>query len=203
MEGYWCYWHGGKGYSGVGLHVSKTIAPERPAFSHPEFDYENRIVDRRSDDVGDLTVASVYVPNGGKDFPAKMQFLEAMDAYAASFQARRPAARALRRHERRPDRPRRASEGAQAARDRPAPRGARAPRADHRPRAGRRRPRARSRQRRPVHLVGAVAEHAAAQHRLAARLRARERSRSQRRPPRARCRKTSARATTRRCGDVS
>src|SRR5687768_4546105 len=23
MEGYWCYWHGFKGYSGVGLHVSK------------------------------------------------------------------------------------------------------------------------------------------------------------------------------------
>ena len=28
MEGYWCYWHGGKGYSGVGLHVSKAVAPE-------------------------------------------------------------------------------------------------------------------------------------------------------------------------------
>ena len=25
-EGYWYYWHGGKGYSGVGLHVSKAIA---------------------------------------------------------------------------------------------------------------------------------------------------------------------------------
>ena len=44
MEGYWCYWHGGKGYSGVALHVSKAFAPERPAFSHPAFDYENRIV---------------------------------------------------------------------------------------------------------------------------------------------------------------
>ena len=84
MEGYWCYWHGGKGYSGVALHVSKTFAPERPAFAHPAFDYENRIV---SVDVGDLTVASIYVPNGGKDFPGKMKFLEAMDAYAASFEA--------------------------------------------------------------------------------------------------------------------
>jgi exodeoxyribonuclease-3 len=83
MEGYWCYWHGGKGYSGVGLHVSKTFSPERPAFTHPSFDYENRIV---AIEVRDLTVASVYVPNGGKDFPAKMKFLEAMDAYAASFQ---------------------------------------------------------------------------------------------------------------------
>jgi exodeoxyribonuclease-3 len=36
-------------------------------------------------DVGDLTVASIYVPNGGKDLPAKMRFLEALDAYAASF----------------------------------------------------------------------------------------------------------------------
>jgi exodeoxyribonuclease-3 len=84
MEGYWCYWHGGKGYSGVALHVSKTFAPEQPAFAHPAFDYENRIA---SVDVGDLTVATIYVPNGGKDFPGKMKFLEAMDAYAASFQA--------------------------------------------------------------------------------------------------------------------
>jgi exodeoxyribonuclease III len=32
-----------------------------------------------------VTVASIYVPNGGKDFPAKMRFLEALDDYAASF----------------------------------------------------------------------------------------------------------------------
>jgi exodeoxyribonuclease-3 len=83
MEGYWCYWHGGKGYSGVGLHVAKAFAPERPEFVHPEFNYENRIA---AVDVGDLTIASVYVPNGGKDFPAKMRFLEAMNAYATSFQ---------------------------------------------------------------------------------------------------------------------
>ena len=88
IEGYWCYWHGGKGYSGVALHVSTAIAPERPAFSHPDFDYENRIaaVDLETP-FGALTVASVYVPNGGKDFPAKMKFLEAMDTYAASCQA--------------------------------------------------------------------------------------------------------------------
>jgi exodeoxyribonuclease-3 len=84
IEGYWCYWHGGKGYSGVALHVSKTFSPERPTFVHPAFDYESRVATVM---VGDLTVASVYVPNGGKDFAAKMQFLEAMDAYAASFQA--------------------------------------------------------------------------------------------------------------------
>jgi exodeoxyribonuclease III len=84
MEGYWCYWHGGKGYSGVALHVSKTFAPDRPAFAHPAFDYEHRIV---TVDLADITVASVYVPNGGKDFPAKMQFLDAMDAYAEQMRA--------------------------------------------------------------------------------------------------------------------
>jgi exodeoxyribonuclease III len=88
MEGYWCYWHGNKGYSGVALHVSKAAAPDRPAFAHPPFDFENRIVtvDLQTS-AGDATVASVYAPNGGKDFPAKMRFLEAMDEYAASFQA--------------------------------------------------------------------------------------------------------------------
>jgi exodeoxyribonuclease-3 len=80
LEGYWCYWHGGKGYSGVGLHVSKRIAPERPAFEHPAFDYENRIVLVR---LPALTAVSVYVPNGGKDFPAKVRFLSALEQFAA------------------------------------------------------------------------------------------------------------------------
>ena len=84
MEGYWCYWHGGKGYSGVGLHVSKTIAPERPLFSHPDFDFENRFVEAALP--SGVTVASIYVPNGGKDFPAKVTFLEALDAYASNLQ---------------------------------------------------------------------------------------------------------------------
>ncbi len=84
LEGYWCYWHGEKGYSGVGLHVRKSTFPERPAFSHPPFDLENRVVTAQ---MGTLTVASVYVPNGGKDFPGKMRFLEAMESYAGSFRA--------------------------------------------------------------------------------------------------------------------
>jgi exodeoxyribonuclease-3 len=86
MENYWCYWHGGKGYSGVGLHVSRSFAADRPAFSHPEFNFENRMAAVELE-MGDLTVASIYVPNGGKDFPAKMKFLEALDDYAASFAA--------------------------------------------------------------------------------------------------------------------
>src|ERR1051325_6518066 len=87
IEGYWCYWHGGKGYSGVGLHVAKAFAPDRPIFSHPQFDYETRIVTVDvPTETGALTIASIYVPNGGKDFPSKMQFLEALDAYATTCQ---------------------------------------------------------------------------------------------------------------------
>jgi len=82
MEGYWCYWHGGKGYSGVGLHVSKTIAPERPDFEHPAFDYEHRIVLVR---LPTVAVVSVYVPNGNKDYPAKMQFLAALEQFVAEM----------------------------------------------------------------------------------------------------------------------
>src|SRR5262249_13835556 len=44
LEGYFCYWHGAKGYSGVGLHVRRDVVSDRPVFSHPEFDHENRIV---------------------------------------------------------------------------------------------------------------------------------------------------------------
>ncbi len=84
LEGYWCYWHGGKGYSGVAIHVRRETVPERPAFHHPPFDFEHRIVTAR---LPGLTVASVYVPNGGKDFDAKMRFLHAMDAFAAEYAA--------------------------------------------------------------------------------------------------------------------
>ena len=91
IEGYWCYWHGGKGYSGVALHIRTATFPERPVFHHPEFDYEHRIVAARlhrgSPTVPDLTVASIYVPNGGKDFPAKMRFLESLDAFSGELHA--------------------------------------------------------------------------------------------------------------------
>jgi exodeoxyribonuclease-3 len=84
MEGYWCYWHGAKGYSGVALHLRRDTFPDRPDFSHPSFDFEHRIVVVSR---GDLVVASVYVPNGGKDFAAKMRFLCAMEDYAAKLGA--------------------------------------------------------------------------------------------------------------------
>jgi exodeoxyribonuclease-3 len=85
MEGYWCHWHGGGGYSGVGLHVSKDASPGLPAFAHPPFDHEYRMVATR---LHGATIASIYVPNGGRDFPAKMRFLEALATYARGFMER-------------------------------------------------------------------------------------------------------------------
>lgn len=84
MEGYGCYWHGGKGYSGVAILINNSTCAERPSFSHPPFDLEQRIV---TTEILGITIASIYVPNGGKDFQAKMTFLRAMDEFAASFQA--------------------------------------------------------------------------------------------------------------------
>ena len=64
LGGYWCYWHGHGGYSGVALHLRRDTFTEEPAFSHPAFDHETRIVQAEA---GDTVFASVYVPNGGKD----------------------------------------------------------------------------------------------------------------------------------------
>lgn len=79
---YWCYWHGNKGYSGVALHVRKSLSASAPAFAHPNFDHESRIVTAQ---FGDVVFASVYVPNGGKDFAAKLRFLDALERYAAEL----------------------------------------------------------------------------------------------------------------------
>ena len=163
-----------KGYSGVGLHVSKALAPERPAFEHPAFDYENRIVTvdlpARDGRVGLRAERRQGLP--GED---------ALPRRARAVRARRCTPRRgalvicgdlniartdmdVHPKERKP----------RAIGQLPG--GARAARADHRPRPGRRRPRARARQRSDVHVVGAVAQHATAQHRLAPRLRPGQRS---------------------------
>jgi exodeoxyribonuclease-3 len=84
LAGYWSFWHGRGGYSGVSLHLRKSTFPGRPGFTHPEFDSETRIVAAR---LGEVVVASVYVPNGGKDMPAKIRFLEGLERFAASARA--------------------------------------------------------------------------------------------------------------------
>jgi exodeoxyribonuclease-3 len=84
LNGYWCYWHGsvGKAYSGVGLHLRRETFPQQPDFTHPAFDNETRIVEAS---IGDTTYASVYVPNGGKDYDAKIDFIKSMIEYARSI----------------------------------------------------------------------------------------------------------------------
>jgi exodeoxyribonuclease-3 len=84
LAGYWCYWHGHKGYSGVALLLSRAAFPQQPMFGHPSFDHETRMV---TAEVGDVVLTSIYVPNGGKDFAAKVRFLDALDSFAAECDA--------------------------------------------------------------------------------------------------------------------
>jgi exodeoxyribonuclease III len=79
---YDAYWHGAGGYSGVSLHVRKGAFDVEPAFGHPAFDMETRIVQAS---FGNLTIASVYVPNGGKDYAAKLAFLRSLSEWTRSL----------------------------------------------------------------------------------------------------------------------
>jgi exodeoxyribonuclease III len=85
MADYRCCWHGERAYSGVALLIRRDLSADIPQFEHPDFDFETRIAVAR---IENLLVGTVYVPNGGKDFAAKMQFLEAMERYAANCRAR-------------------------------------------------------------------------------------------------------------------
>ena len=81
MAEYDTFWHGQRAYSGVSLHVRKGAFASAPEFSHPAFDMETRIVQAT---LGSLVVASVYVPNGGKDYAAKIRFLGELAAWTKS-----------------------------------------------------------------------------------------------------------------------
>jgi exodeoxyribonuclease III len=82
---YHCHWHGHKGYSGVGVYLRRDVFPHPPIYAHPDFDHENRIVTVQA---GDVVIASIYVPNGNKDYPAKVRFLEALAGWVADEKAR-------------------------------------------------------------------------------------------------------------------
>jgi exodeoxyribonuclease-3 len=88
LPGYWNLWHGAGGYSGVSLHIRQDsfndLLAQPLRFEHPDFDFETRIVQVT---LGRVVVASVYVPNGGKDFTAKLGFLQAMKDYVAATHA--------------------------------------------------------------------------------------------------------------------
>jgi exodeoxyribonuclease III len=76
------FWHGMRAYSGVSLHVRKNLFDQQPVFSHPDFDMESRIVQA---EVGKLVLASVYVPNGNKDYAAKLGFFRRLMAWAKAL----------------------------------------------------------------------------------------------------------------------
>ena len=84
LDGYWSCWHGERAYSGVGLAVRRDLLPAPARFEHPGFDFETRIAVVR---IGRTVVGSVYVPNGGKDYDAKLRFLAEMERYAAGCRA--------------------------------------------------------------------------------------------------------------------
>ena len=72
-EEYHDFWHCCKGYSGVSLQIRKDSFPAEPVYSHPPFDLESRVVTAELDN---LVIASMYVPNGGKDYLGKIAFLK-------------------------------------------------------------------------------------------------------------------------------
>ena len=76
---YVTFWHGMRAYSGVSLHIRRTSFPAEPVFSHPAFDMESRIVQAT---IGNQVFASVYVPNGNKDYAAKVGFMTRLIAWA-------------------------------------------------------------------------------------------------------------------------
>ena len=79
LDDYHVFWHGLRAYSGVSLHVRKDAFEVAPVFSHPDFDMESRIVPAA---IGTQVFASVYVPNGGKDYAAKLAFMKNLAAWA-------------------------------------------------------------------------------------------------------------------------
>ena len=83
LADYHAFWHGAGGYSGVSLHLRRDLLDD-PQFAHPAFDMETRIVVAS---LGNLVLASVYVPNGGKDYEAKLGFLRALVEWTGSIAA--------------------------------------------------------------------------------------------------------------------
>jgi exodeoxyribonuclease-3 len=82
VAGYHCHWHGHKGYSGVALMLRRKTFGDTPTFIHPRFDMETRIVVA---EVGPIVFGSVYGPNGGKDYPAKIEFWKELVLWAGEL----------------------------------------------------------------------------------------------------------------------
>jgi exodeoxyribonuclease-3 len=85
LDGFSCCWHGAGGYAGVALLARHAFFTQPPVFGHPSFDVDRRIVVA---DLGGIDVASVYVPNGGRDYDQKLQFLQGLADWAIETNAR-------------------------------------------------------------------------------------------------------------------
>ena len=89
--GYHVHWHGHAGYSGVALMLRQKTWGEKPAFVHPKFDLETRIVvaevpaHTEGGAPATLVLGSVYGPNGGKDYAAKIEFWKELVLWAAEL----------------------------------------------------------------------------------------------------------------------
>ncbi len=83
LSDYHAFWHGAGGYSGVSLHVRQELL-QAPQFAHPDFDMETRIVHAALDNT---VLASVYVPNGGKDYAAKLAFVRSLVDWVRALHA--------------------------------------------------------------------------------------------------------------------
>ena len=85
---YWLHWHGALGgYSGVALLLSKRTFPDEPAFEVPPLDFETRVALART---SRGTLAVMYLPNGGKDYAAKIRFLTELGPWIHEESARGP-----------------------------------------------------------------------------------------------------------------
>ena len=85
---YWLHWHGALGgYSGVALLLSKRTFPDEPSFEVPPLDFETRVALART---SRGTLAVMYLPNGGKDYAAKIRFLTELGPWIHAESARGP-----------------------------------------------------------------------------------------------------------------
>jgi len=86
LRGYDKYWNGStfrKGYSGVGMLCSESVAG-RCSVEIPPFDIENRTIAAH---LGGLTVIGTYVPRGDGEehYAIKLRYLEELRNYIASL----------------------------------------------------------------------------------------------------------------------
>ena len=100
LPDYHSLWHGHRlrgsrrdgiaGYSGVSAHLRKSTF-DRPAEAHPPFDIETRVVEAHARERAtgrEWVFVSMYVPNGGKDYPAKLHFLEQLASYPPALSSK-------------------------------------------------------------------------------------------------------------------